>query len=225
MQPSAPDPDFRTLVATVQAHFAVSIAGSPPLFRTDAGDLWPALLESLTDEIRPSHACSLCQEFVRRHGGLVTVEEDGSLRSAVWPAVVPPRYTDAARILRARLEEASITEVFLDAHPTWGEPGTLERPHLALHPPLAMRPRIPAAEAPQAMASLSREHALLLRALADLPLRCATETSASRWLLRVQEDRAHARTERAREALTWRELALAPTGLASEARRLVAPDT
>lgn len=82
----AGDGDFKMLRRLMQETFA-AIPVTEPLFLVESADLFDVFLGALPASLRQHYTCRACRHFVNRFGGLVTVQPDGSLRSAVWPSL------------------------------------------------------------------------------------------------------------------------------------------
>jgi hypothetical protein len=114
------------------------------LFTTDADPeiIWKAYLATIPDDTRRQHNnCNCCRRFVQRYGGLVTVDEKGEQRSALWhESDAPNEIMAGIRSLRVAAEKALITGVFVSDEKVWGSPQTKDGvrsgywTHLALDP-------------------------------------------------------------------------------------------
>lgn len=82
----AGDGDFKMLRRLMQETFA-AIPVTEPLFLVESADLFDVFLGALPANLRQHYTCRTCRHFVNRFGGLVTVQSDGALRSAIWPSL------------------------------------------------------------------------------------------------------------------------------------------
>ena len=58
---------------------------APNLFRVNAGvDLFDVYLGQFDPADRQSHNCNCCRSFIHRFGSLVTIYQDGRIKSAIW---------------------------------------------------------------------------------------------------------------------------------------------
>ena len=129
--------DFDAFNASCQANFDAAIAkDGPRLFTTDVEDLFETYLDNLDPGERQHHNCNCCKRFILRYGGLVTINEDGALRSAIWDAETAPEgYENAARALsRAVKTFGKVTGVFRSSELVWGVPEDGGFTHFALKP-------------------------------------------------------------------------------------------
>lgn len=112
---------FSTFAHIVAKNFQ-DIAKSPTVFVSDVdGDvLWAAYLAAFpegTDPIfkkRTWHDCSCCKQFIRRAGSVVSISEDGTLRT-VWDKAsedAPEFYKDVAHALRMEVLFVGIRDIF-----------------------------------------------------------------------------------------------------------------
>jgi hypothetical protein len=109
---------------------------SGPLFETDATGLYQAYLDASTDPAeRQKRTCSCCKKFIERFGGLAAVGDDGLLVSALWFADgVPEPYRDAVDALQRKVSQASITMPFLSSEIVFGKPEKGGWHHFAVKP-------------------------------------------------------------------------------------------
>jgi hypothetical protein len=224
--------DYSALLVKVRESFD---AHSGPLFKTDAEGLYELYLDSLPQE-RQTHTCHACARFIRTYGALVTVEDDGSLRAAMWAADdVPGFYSDAFRVLRARVEKSRVVAPFLSRDRLWGTPVTGAWSHPAVVPAEGIVYREHALTAEQAMAGKRENFGTVSRALADFKpaaldqlvrlfdtevLRGAEKFSGPIKWLRALCDRPRGRRG---ENLLWRAVAVAPEGFCHPRTSVASP--
>lgn len=102
-------------------HF-LEISAARPIFRTNAGGdkLWEIYLDSFPNEDRQHFNCNACKSFIRRYGGLVYIDDDLQIKSAVWnPSLAPGYYNQTIDYMRDAVEDGAtrITQPFCsDAH-------------------------------------------------------------------------------------------------------------
>lgn len=224
--------DYAALLDKVREGFA---AHTGPLFKTDAEGLYELYLSSLPGE-RQVHTCHTCARFIRTYGGLATVNDDGTLRSAMWSAPdVPLFYAAAFAKLSARVQKARIVSPFLSKDRIWGTPVTGDWSHPAVVPPENSVYRERDLTAGQAMAARRENFATVARAMADF------KPSALDQLIRLFDAEALSRAERfvgpikwlralydrpkgrAGENLLWRAVAVAPEGFCHPRSSVAAP--
>jgi hypothetical protein len=224
--------DYSALLVKVRESFD---AHSGPLFKTDAEGLYELYLDTLPQE-RQTHTCHTCARFIRTYGALATVNDDGTLRAAMWTALgVPEFYAEAFAKLRACVEKARIVAPFLSKERLWGMPVTGEWSHPAVVPADGIVYRERALTAGQAMAGKRENFGAIARALADF------KPSALDQLIRLFDAEALHRAERFSgplkwlralydrpkgrkgENLLWRAVATAPEGFCHPRTSVAAP--
>lgn len=113
--PQMHDRDFDAYVDRMAARFAKI---NQPLFRTHATGLFDLYLSALPAEDRQYHNCNTCRSFFDRFGGLVTIQSDGSLVSAVWDMNDQPSayYARAVALLQTAVRRAKVSGIFYGPH-------------------------------------------------------------------------------------------------------------
>jgi hypothetical protein len=204
-------------------------AKSSALFTTATPELSNLWLAALPEALRRENACSTCKAFLRNFGGLVTIDDKGRTTSVLWnPDVVPEPYRVGVRALAEAVSGAPITGVFVSADRVWGTPDKGGFWHLAITPPDALV-HTNAYRNPSQLAAEKREDfRTLTSGLEAFPLALVERAAAllqtgglhrsekcievANWLLEVHRSRKSARSERARDNLTWAAVATAPPG-------------
>lgn len=210
------------------------------LFTTSAEGLFDAFLSALPVSRRHHYVCNACRRFVDRFGGLVTIDEEGLARPALWAGSVVPigSFFDAAVTLLAEtVRRARVTGVFAHEEKVWGlaenfSPkavgGTWHHLHAVPHPDTIHKPGPLSTTAHQHMAAKKAEHDMLCRGLAEFPIALVKKAhtmltagglyrsekciGVAKWLLDVHEAREATKNRAARENLVWRAVASAPAG-------------
>lgn len=94
---------------------------APRAARKDA--LFDAFLAGLDPALRQEYACSACRRFVRRFGGLVTLDDEGRAAPLLWdPADGGDAFGPAIEALRDRVKAARVVGVFAHGEAVWGTP-------------------------------------------------------------------------------------------------------
>lgn len=120
--------DYHALVAHVTQTFAVHadkiIFRSVPRNGKEGEKLQSAnsvYLQALPTQERQGHNCFTCRDFFKHYADLVTINEDGSLTSAVWdPANCPEGYESVVSALKHRAESGRVSERFFAAEKLLG---------------------------------------------------------------------------------------------------------
>jgi hypothetical protein len=145
------------------------------LFKVDAPDLWDTYLASFVDrDERQYHNCRCCRTFIERYGSLVTVDQHGGLRSAVWNEQAlgySHPYFNVVKALREHAEDKRVVDVFLTADRRWGTYEQGGFTHLWAQAPAGFdlhRDRTLTAE--QVMAAKRQDRETLERAVRTMPV-------------------------------------------------------
>ena len=112
--------DYHALVAHVTQTFAGNadniIFRSVPQNGKQGEKLQSAnavYLNALPESERQGHNCFTCRDFFKHYADLVTINEDGTLTSAVWdPENCPEGYESVVTALKHRAEAGRVTERF-----------------------------------------------------------------------------------------------------------------
>ncbi len=107
----------------------LEISSNHPIFRTNAGGdkLWELYLDSFPEKDRQHFNCNACKSFIRRHGGLVYINDNLELKSAVWePSITPGYYKHSVDLLKKAVErrDTRITQPFYTDQHIVGEQTT-----------------------------------------------------------------------------------------------------
>lgn len=203
-------------------------SGNECLFTTDASELYEAFLTAIPEGDRQTHNCHACRDFVRKFGGLVTIDEQGRTNPLLWdPEMAPSYLRSSVEDLARRVRRARVTGVFLCSDKRWGQPVTGAWRHLAIVPPKSLLHQNPVKNAHQTMAEKREDYLQVTRALAEFSTAALQQAvtileseqlyrsekllGAVQWLrnLRLRRDAAHGP---ARANLVWRAVAQAPAG-------------
>lgn len=77
---------------SVKNFFDMAIESGKKLFTTNVGELYEIYLNNLPAEARQHYTCNACRTFINRFGGLVTIDEDGTMNSAMWNEDITPSF-------------------------------------------------------------------------------------------------------------------------------------
>lgn len=130
---------YEDLLAVIRESFEKNIkGGDAPLFRTDARDLYELFLQNIPAEARQHYNCNACRHFVNHYGGIVTVNEKGSLVPVMWTGTVPDFFKKAVAAIKKKVSGATITSVFATGELRLGTPVTGPWTHMAVDVPKKM---------------------------------------------------------------------------------------
>ena len=105
--------DFHALVAHVKSTFAKHASKLIFVTATDNTSFNSVYLDNLPEHEHDGHNCFTCRDFLKRFGGLVYVDRQGVLRSAVWDETdAPEGYGPTVKALREKAEAGKIAKRF-----------------------------------------------------------------------------------------------------------------
>lgn len=106
---AAPEDDrtFDPFLARVNARFLANVVTGNPLFRTEGPALFDIYLAGLPAKNRQYHNCNACRSFFNRYADLVTIDELGVAKPAMWDLQDVPTYyrkaiSNVIRAVRSR---------------------------------------------------------------------------------------------------------------------------
>ena len=90
-----------------------------PIFTTnvDGAALYGAYLGALLVDKRAEHNCAACRRFIKRHGGLALVSDDGTLTPLFWDTHESDRrYADAVNAMYSLVKTARVVKLYKPVH-------------------------------------------------------------------------------------------------------------
>lgn len=199
-----------------------------PLFHTSARDgLWDYYLSlHPAGPARNYVDCSTCQAFFEDFGGLVVINPDGTLTSALWHADDgDEEYEEIHRALRYRVERSKVTGFFVPYLRQLGVPVTGVWRHYAVDLPTQF-PLMDFTQATSLRLHVWSEQNTLVRSLQEFSLDLVLQAVSllesgtfrgserhvdmARWFLSVKEAYEKADNVRNAEHITWLAAADAP---------------
>lgn len=232
------DAEYDAFLARVQMRFTTNVEGGKvPLFTTDATELWAAYLDSFgpapaegeaAGTARQYHTCNACRRFIERFGGLVTIDTEGRVASAIWDETDAPEHYKPAVAAMARLvRRAKVTGVFVSSEIVWGTPETGTWRHFAVVPPVSTIWNSRTQKAHERRAEKGQDFETVRRALGEFSLpnvelaltllktdalyRSEKVLGQAEWLQKLHVAQAAARGP-ARDNVLWRAIVTAPAG-------------
>ena len=141
----------------------------PPIFRTDAENLYDLYLANIPVEGRDHYTCQCCRRFINQYGSLVMVDEaSGRLISLMWDEkdeAINPFFKPAVKAMRRAVETSHITGQFLTDKAMLGNPRTGIWRHMHMELPDAMVVRSHVKTSDQLMAEKYEDFRILISAL------------------------------------------------------------
>jgi hypothetical protein len=225
---NADDKIYDKYLLRIQQRFLDNVALGP-LFTTDADNLFNVYVNNFaTAAEQQHHNCHACRDFLRRFGGLVAIQPDGTMQSAIWDEKdTPAKYKPSVRAMLQVIRRAKVTGVFLSSEEIWGRPETGPWRHFALVCPEKILFKSRVLTADQAAAEKLEDYRNLARALAEYPSIVVNRAIAllktdslyrsekclgvAEWLLKLHTDRQMVRGK-TRDNILWHAVATAPAG-------------
>jgi hypothetical protein len=180
----------------VQGRFD-AIPANKPLFLVSNDGLFDTFIAGLPPHLRAHYTCNCCRSFFNHFGGLVVVNDDGSLSSPLWDIAAAEPFRVAVDELRRTVISRPIVAAFVTADAVAGNPTTNGWDHFAVKLPSARRHQSFTESSQAAAAKLREETTMLRRGLGEFPV--ATVTSA----LALATSGTLQRPEKAEPMLRW----------------------
>lgn len=149
------------------------------------GEYLPMLfLDNLPQQLRQHYNCNCCISFLRKFGGIVSVDGDGKVTSPLWnPEEVPDHFKQSIEALKKEVESSPIINVFLTSEEVIGTPfnettsGGVWK-HFSLDIPRASRYVKTTLSSGQKRAELREDVKILKRGLDEFSLDVCTKALA-----------------------------------------------
>lgn len=207
------------------------VSKDTPLFKTNTVNLWNKYLNNLPEEGRWHYNCSACKNFIENYGGLVVIDENANIKSALWNEEnIPVFFKGAVKALREYVEEREVINVFKTNDMVVGIPMTGIWEHLNIKLPsnsiCINKSRIDSAG--QVMAKKLEDFQMLARALDSYSLytsRTAVQIlnsealyrgektlGVAKWFLELKEITYNTKNQKQINNLIWYAVATAPVG-------------
>lgn len=199
------------------------------LFKTNAQGLFDLYLANLPVEARQHYTCSACRHFIERFGGLVTIDENGIMASAIWEEdIAPPFFKAAVLALKAEVLNSKVIGVFISNSPVLGQPCTGKWNHLSVVVPEEVVNYSRLQTAGQVMAEKLEEFKMLTNALHDYTMETIEQAvvllqsealyrsdrvlGIAEWFKTLHEKRNRIGNNNQKTNIVWFAVASAPAG-------------
>lgn len=121
---------FGRLREAVVSHVNLMLASGAKLYQTsvDPDELWNVYLDSMTEDMNPlfrtrtEHDCQTCRQFIKRFGGLVTINPTTLRPTTIWDFDAPEPYGAVVSALREEVLDHPITDLWIGESTTCGTP-------------------------------------------------------------------------------------------------------
>jgi len=101
-------------------------------FMVDTDGLWEAYLGGFPDDVRQRYNCNTCRKFIRRYGGMVSVDDQGSVHTALWDGNTSLEYHASFQAMKKLVESRKVKGVFATNKVVLGNPEKGGWSHLAV---------------------------------------------------------------------------------------------
>lgn len=212
----------------VKERFNSFVSTGAKLFKTNATGIYDAYLDNLPVLARQHYTCNACRHFFERYGNLVTITEDGMIKSVLWEEnEVPPFFAKSVKVMKEIVLNSSVNGVFLSDEKTLGHPIAGGWSHIHAKLPSSMVHRSRLLTAGQAMAEKREEFGMVNRALQSFSIDTVNKALAlinSETLYRGDKAKPNVEWFKAllekvigtnyekRKNITWLAVATAPNG-------------
>lgn len=207
----------------------IDLVKNTRLFRTHNEDLWDIFISNLPEDARQHYICNTCHGFVRRYGGLVTINEDGSITSVIWdPGSTPELFKNSVEALKKKVESSKISGVFCSKDSILGTPCTGEWNHMYANLPYQLKADNPLYRPNEIEAEYLEKFKTVMNALKEYTPNTVTTAiniidndalfagdkvlGVAKWFNKVITMWYSNLPSATKTRLLWREVAMAPTG-------------
>jgi len=212
----------------VKSYFDEAICNKK-LFKTNVQGLFDLYLDNLPVEARQHYTCSSCRKFIERFGGLVTIDENGIMASAIWNEdIAPPFFKAAVLAMKTEVLNSKVIGVFISNSPVLGQPSTGKWNHLSVVVPEEMVNHSRLQTAGQVMAEKLEEFKMLTNALLDYTFETVEQAvvllqsealyrsdrvlGIAEWFKTLHEKRISIGNNNQKMNIVWLAVATAPAG-------------
>ncbi|MGY3188988.1 YfaP family protein [Lysinibacillus sp. TE18511] len=212
----------------LKSYFDKAIS-SKKLFKTNVQGLFDLYIDNLPVAARQHYTCSACRHFIERFGGLVTIDENGIMASAIWDEdMAPPFFKAAVLAMKAEVLNSKVMGVFISNSPVLGKPCTGKWNHLSVIVPEEMVNHSRLQTAGQVMAEKLEEFKMLSNALLDYTIETVEQAvvllqsealyradrvlGIAEWFKTLHDKRNSIGNNNQKTNLVWLAVATAPAG-------------
>ena len=221
--------DYPEFLTSIKNYFNSVIGAGIPLFTTNAENLFDTFLINLPDEVRQHYTCRACRQFVDRFGGLVSIDENGEIKSAMWNEKdVPKLFVKSIKAMKDIVLKAKANGIFFSDTKILGNPVTGEWSHMSAILPSTMIYRDRLKTVGQKMAEKKEDFRILIAGLLEYPVDAVEQAitlleseslyrsekclGVAKWLYNLHINRSNTQNSKLRDNITWYAVATAPNG-------------
>lgn len=138
------------------------------LFTTNAEGLFEAYLAGIPEENRQHYNCNSCKHFINLYGGLVTIDQNGEINSAVWSLEKTPEFfKKSVKNMLKIVDGSKVNGVFVGKNNLLGTAESNGWTHLHAHLCVNLVNTSPIKTAGQVMAERKEERRILAETIAE----------------------------------------------------------
>lgn len=225
---SRPSDGYNEFEQAIIDKFNNSITDNEHLFTTGAEGLWEAYINNL-HEGQQHYACTACRHFIERYGGLVTISDNGEMKSALWQTSgIPSFFVVSAQAMHRIVLKSKVTGVFFSKNQTLGQPVTGAWTHLSVSLPQSMVYTERVKSVGEITAEKKADFQILITGLKEYPLEAVEQAvtllktdslyrsekvlGVAEWLRDLHVKLNETKNSKLKSNLIWKAVATAPPG-------------
>lgn len=219
---------YEQFISVLLNNFTNIASNASALFTVNVEGLWELFLNNIPEDARQHYTCRACSHFVNRFGNIVIINEDGTIKSALWDITVPKFFQDSINSMnQAVCRVGKVNGVFISDIQTLGTPKTGVWEHMSVRMPREKVNNSRIKDAYQVMAEKKEDFRMLISALQDFPLEIAEQAvsllkteamyrsdrvlGVAEWFKKLHENTDNIPNNK-RTNLIWLAVATAPNG-------------
>lgn len=219
---------YEDFLSVLLNNFSQISTNATALFTVNVEGLWELFLNNLPEEARQHYTCRACNNFVNHFGNIVVINEDGTIKSALWDISVPKFFQNSIDAMNKAVRKAAkVNGVFISDYQTLGTPKTGVWEHMSVKLPREKVNNSRVKNAYQVMAEKKEDFRMLINALQEFPLNIAEQAVAllqtdvmyrsdrvlgvAEWFKKLHEN-TDSISNTQRTNLVWLAVATAPNG-------------
>jgi hypothetical protein len=220
---------YESFESYVHDFFNYAVNTGKKLFTTNVEGLFDLYLENLPPQARQHYNCNDCRHFFNRFGGLVIIDTNGKIRSAMWNETqTPPFFLEAVMAMKRTVESSRVTGVFVPESRQLGTPKSGGWSHLYVDVPRELMNTSRLQSPYQVMAEKKEDFKMLMNAILQFNVQTVdtaltllkTESlyrsekvlGVAEWFKGIHEQRNKVKNSRNKENIVWLAVANAPVG-------------
>lgn len=221
------DLDYTRFLLDIQNHFHEITNTHKYLFSTNVEKLTDIYLSSIPEEYRQHYNCNACKSFISKFGNLVVINDDNTIKSAIW-GETSPFFAKVSENMKKAVESAPIDGVFLTDQRVLGIPKTGDWRHMFVNMPIGMTIKSRTLSPSQLIAEKAEDYRAVVRALDKFSIETITQAyniiqsdtlyrgegykPMAKWFYTLKTELGSIFSSKIRRNLIWKAVASAPNG-------------